>query len=245
MQYVDEFVVPVPKKQLPAYRSMAKKAGKVWRDHGALEVRECIADDVPVGKVTDFKGAVKARQDEVIVFSWHEYPTKEAAGAAHEKIMSDPRIKELGATAPFDGQRMILGGFTPIVDESAEGEMGYVDGSVAPVPAGAEDAYRDLAAKQAAILKEYGATRIVEAWGDDVPDGEVTDYKGAVKATSDETVVYAWIEWPSKEVRDAGWQKVFADPRMHPDNIPYDNHRRVYGGFAPMFDSGHHEHRSS
>ena len=106
-----------------------------------------------------------------------------------------------------------------------------------PVPAGNKDAYRDLAAKQAAVFKEHGATRVVDAWGDDVPDGKVTDYKGAVKATSDEKVVYSWIEWPSKEVRDAGWEKVMADPRMHPDTMPFDGKRMIYGGFAPILDA--------
>lgn len=171
----------------------------------------------------------------MVVFSWLEYPTKAARDAANEKIMSDPRMKEMSAM-PFDGQRMIFCGFAPIVGESAGGKMGYVDGALVPVPASKKDAYRDMAAKAAAILKEYGATRVVEAWGDDVPDGKVTDYKGAVKATSDEKVVYAWIEWPSKEVRDEGWKKVMADPRMRPENIPFDGKRMIHGGFAPILD---------
>ncbi|MER9601709.1 DUF1428 family protein [Mesorhizobium sp. M0243] len=94
-----------------------------------------------------------------------------------------------------------------------------------------------MAAKQAAVIKEHGATRVVEAWGDDVPDGEITDYRSAVKATGDEVVVYAWVEWPSKQVRDDAWKKVIADPRMYADTMPYDNQRRVHGGFAPILDA--------
>jgi len=227
----------VPAANKEAYRKHAADAVSLFKELGATRMVEGWGDDVPDGEVTDFKGAVKAKQDEVIVFSWLEYPTKAAADAANEKMTSDPRVKEMGATMPFDSQRMIFGGFTAIVEESAKGKMGYVDGSLVPVPAGNKDAYRDLAANQAAILKEHGATRVVEAWGDHVPDGEVTDFNAAVKATGDEKVVYGWIEWPSKEARDEGWKKVFADPRMYPDDLPYDNQRRVYGGFAPIVDA--------
>ena len=115
--------------------------------------------------------------------------------------------------------------------------MAYVQGFVAAVPAANKEAYRQHAADAAALFKEFGVTRMVEAWGDDVPDGQVTDFKGAVKATSDETVVFSWIEWPSKTVRDQAWRKVFADPRMHSPNTPYDTKRWVHGGFAPILDA--------
>ena len=102
-----------------------------------------------------------------------------------------------------------------------------------------KNAYRALAVSQAAIFRECGASRVVEAWGDDVPDGKVTDYKGAVKAAGDEKVVYSWIEWPSKDAREQGWKKVFADPRMHAgrSDLPYDTRRRVHGGFTPIVDA--------
>ena len=86
------------------------------------------------------------------------------------------------------------------------------------------------------MIVEHGATRVVDAWGDDVPAGAVTDYRGAVKAEGDETVVYAWVEWPSKAARDEGWAKVFADPRMHAHTTPHDRRRMVHGGFAPLLD---------
>ena len=115
--------------------------------------------------------------------------------------------------------------------------MSYVDGFVIPVPANGKQAYLDMAAKAAPIFHEYGAIRVVECWGDDVPDGKVTDFKGAVKAEEGENVVFSWIEWPSKEVRDAGMAKVMTDARMQPDGaMPFDGKRMIYGGFAPIVD---------
>ena len=244
MSYVQGFVCAVPAANKEAYRKHAADAVSLFKELGATRMVETWGDDVPAGKVTDFKGAVKAKSDEVIVFSWMEYPSREVADAAGEKMRTDPRMQAMGASMPFDAQRMIYGGFTPFLDEGASASdtktgnaMGYVDGALVPVPEKNRDVYIALATHQAAVIRECGATRVVEAWGDDVPEGKVTDYKGAVKATADEKVVYAWIEWPSKEVRDAGWKKVFADPRMHPASPPYDNGRRVHGGFAPIVDA--------
>jgi len=116
--------------------------------------------------------------------------------------------------------------------------MSYIDGFVIPVPAGKKQAYREVAAKAASVFREYGATRVVECWGDDVPDGEVTDFKGAVKAKPGETIVFSWIEWPSKEVRDAGNKKMNDDPRMKmTDDMPFDGKRLIFGGFEILLDT--------
>ena len=118
--------------------------------------------------------------------------------------------------------------------------MTYVDGFVIPVPAGKKEAYREMAARAAPIFKEHGALRIVECWGDDVPDGKVTDFKRAVKAEAGETVVFSWIVWPSKDVRDAANRKVMSDPRLaySPDTMPFDGKRPIWGGFELLLDSG-------
>ena len=117
--------------------------------------------------------------------------------------------------------------------------MSYVDGFVIPVPASKKEAYRQLAAKAGPIFREHGATRIVECWGDDVPDGKVTDFKGAVKAEPGENIVFSWIVWPSKAVRDEANKKIMSDPRMRmtPD-MPFDGKRLIYGGFEVLLETG-------
>ena len=172
-----------------------------------------------------------------MIFSWLEYPDKATRDSANHAMMNDPVMKLAGKSMPFDGQRMIWGGFAPINDTGDASKPGYVDGCVIPVPAANLDAYREMADKHAAILKEYGATRTVDAWGDDVPDGKVTDYKGAVQATKDERIVYSWVEWPSKEARDYGWKKAMEDPRMKDVKMPFDGKRMIYGGFKPILDA--------
>jgi uncharacterized protein YbaA (DUF1428 family) len=117
--------------------------------------------------------------------------------------------------------------------------MGYVQGFLIPVPEANRQAYRDLAARTAPIFREYGATRIVECWGDHLPDGTTTDFRKAVKAEEGENVVFSWIVWPDKATADAAHEKIFADPRMaEPDgSVPFDGKRMVYGGFVPIFDT--------
>jgi uncharacterized protein YbaA (DUF1428 family) len=116
--------------------------------------------------------------------------------------------------------------------------MCYIDGFVIPVPTDKKAAYREMAAKVDPLFREYGATRLVECWGDDLPDGKVTDFKSAVKAESGESIVFSWIVWPSKAVRDAGNKKMKADPRMKmTDDMPFDGKRMIFGGFEIMLDT--------
>jgi uncharacterized protein YbaA (DUF1428 family) len=116
--------------------------------------------------------------------------------------------------------------------------MSYVDGFVAAVPTGNREAFAKHAALAADVFREVGALRVVECWGDEVPHGKQTDLYMAVQAQPDETVVFSWIEWPSKEVRDAGMAKMMADPRLQPDvnPMPFDGKRMIFGGFVPLLD---------
>ena len=118
MRYVDGYVLPVPKKNVTAYRRMAQKAGKVWRDHGALEFIECVADDVKPGKTTSFPQSVKLKKDETVVFSYVVYKSRAARDKCMAKVMKDPRLAKMmdPKAMPFDGKRMIWGGFKVLVD---------------------------------------------------------------------------------------------------------------------------------
>ena len=117
MAYVDGFIVPVPKKSLADYRKIARKAGKVWREHGALDYRECVADDVKVGKLTSFPRSVKLKPNETVVFSWITYKSRKHRDKVNAKVMKDPRIADMmdPKAMPFDGKRMIYGGFEVFV----------------------------------------------------------------------------------------------------------------------------------
>lgn len=115
MAYVDGFVVPVPKANLGRYREWAELAAKVWKEYGALDYKEWVADDVKPGKVTSFPQAVNLKDDEVVIFAWATYESRQARDTAMEKIMKDPRMQSDPKEWPFDGQRMIFGGFASLV----------------------------------------------------------------------------------------------------------------------------------
>jgi uncharacterized protein YbaA (DUF1428 family) len=116
MSYVDGFIVPVPKQKIEAYKALARKAGEVWKEYGALAYVECIGDDIPYGKLTSVPRAVQTSDDETVVFSWIVYESREQRDAIMAKVMSDPRLKDEMASVPFDGKRMIYGGFQTFLE---------------------------------------------------------------------------------------------------------------------------------
>jgi uncharacterized protein YbaA (DUF1428 family) len=117
MEYVEGFIVPVPKKKVNAYKKIARLASKVWRDHGALDYRECLADDVKVGKTTSFPRAVKRKSSETVVFAWITYKSRKHRDGVFKKVMKDKRLAKMmnPQAMPFDTKRMIYGGFKTIV----------------------------------------------------------------------------------------------------------------------------------
>lgn len=112
----------------------------------------------------------------------------------------------------------------------------YIDGFVTPVPKSNKEAYIAHLKEAAELIKEYGVTRMVECWQDDVPAGKQTDFFRAVEAKEDEAVLFSWFEWPSKEVRDAGMKRMMEDERIKRLDMPFDGKRVIYGGFRPIFD---------
>jgi uncharacterized protein YbaA (DUF1428 family) len=116
MAYTDGFVVPVPKKNLDQYRAWARKSAALWKEYGALEYREWVADDVKEGEVTSFPQSVQAKPDETVVFAWILYRDRKHRDEVNEKVMKDPRMQMDPKTFPFDGKRMFFGGFAPLVE---------------------------------------------------------------------------------------------------------------------------------
>jgi len=236
MTYVEGFVLAVPTAKREEYLSHAAAAVPLFQEFGVLRHVEAWGNDVPEGKSTDFARAVQAKADETVAFAWFEYPDRAARDSANARMRSDPRMEAMGTDMPFDGQRMIMGGFEAILDEGKAGAGRYIDGFVAPVPAKNKDAYLAMASKAAAIFLENGALRVLEGWGDDLSHGKVTDFYRSVLAEEGENVVFSWIEWPSKAARDSGWGKVMADERMKGSEMPFDGKRLFFGGFEPILD---------
>jgi uncharacterized protein YbaA (DUF1428 family) len=236
MTYVEGFIVAVPQENREAYRRHAAEAAPLFHEFGIRRHVEAWDDDVKEGQHTDFRRAVQAKDAEKVVFSWFEYPDKAARDAANARIMSDPRMEEIGKSMPFDGKRMVFGGFDAFVDVGTSAGT-YVDGFVLPVPEGKREAYHALANQAWENFRKYGALRLVEAWGDDVPEGKVTDFRRSVAAEPGEAVVFSWIEWPSKAARDEAWSKIMGDEQMQPDgDMPFDGKRMFWGGFETILD---------
>ena len=236
MAYVDGFVAAVPSTAKDAYLDHGRAMAALFMQHGVSRSVECWGEDVQPGQLTDFRRAVQARDDETVVFAWMESPDEETHDRAMAAVMEDA---DAAATPmPFDGQRMIFGGFQVILDEGG-GSGGFVDGFVLPVSEVNRAAYLAMAQAAAPVFLKHGAVRHVEAWGDDVPEGKVTDMFRAVQAQDGEVVVFSWIEWPDRATRDAGMAAAMADPAMDPTDggqPPFDMRRMIYGGFAKLLD---------
>lgn len=236
MTCIQGFVCAVPTANRAAFIDHAKIAVEVFRDNGCLSAVECWGDDVPDGKVTSFLLAVQAKADETVVFAWYVWPSKAAHDAGMEAAMSDPRLGPDDNPMPFDGTRMIYGTFTPLFEIGAPRPGGYIDCFVAAVPRERREEFRAFAAFCDPIFAEFGATWIMEAWEDRIPDGKITDLRRAVKAQPDEAVVFSWAQWPDKATRDVGSAKMMEDARFADLTMPFDGKRMIIGGFVPVVE---------
>ena len=236
MTYFEGFIVPVPEGNKEAFASHAIQLSSSLRDCGVRRQLEAWGADVQEGKLTDFRKAVDGKPDENVVFAWFEYPDRGARDRANEAMMSNSQMMDMSKDVPFDAKRMILGGFDAVVEEGSPGGT-FVDGIVVPVPTDKRDEYKDLAGRNAKVFREYGATRVVETLGDDVPHGQLTDFYRSVKAEPEETVAFSFIEWPDKATRDQAWQKIMQDQRMQPGSGLFDGKRMFWGGFEVILDT--------
>lgn len=237
MTFIEGFLTPCPTANKDAYIKHAREAVPLFQRLGGTRFIEAWGEDVPDGTVNDLKQAVNLKEDETVLFSWIEYPDRATRDAANAKMGEEFDPSKMGEM-PFDGSRMIFSGFDVISDEGPGGAPGFIDGVILPVPTDSRQSYVDFSQRVAGLFVEQGATRVVDAWGADVPDGKVTDYNRATHRKADETVVYSWIEWPSKQVRDAAWEKLMQDERMGPGpDRPFDGKRMMFGGFTPIVDT--------
>lgn len=243
MSYIEGFVIAVPTANKDKFIAHANLGDSVFLENGATRVVETWQDNVDKGHTTDFFRAVDARDDEAVVFSWIEWPdkaTRQAMSDRMEELMqSDDRFSPEKNPMPFDGSRMIYGGFTPIVQHGTPSPGGYVQGFLLAVPEENREKYREMAEKVWPFFEEFGALRIIEAWQDDVPEGKHTDFFRSVKAEPGESVVFAMVEWPSRQACDSAHKKMENDDRMEPPSkgeMSFDGKRMIWGGFTPVVE---------
>lgn len=235
MTYVSGFLLAVPTANKESYRKMAEEAWPMFRDNGALSMVEGWGDDVPDGKINSLNSAVMRTPDETTMFSWITWPDRKTCDEGHQKMVASMEGQPM-PEMPFDGKRMIFGGFETLLGD-ASAKAGYVDGTVLPVPTASRDAYTAASIKMGELFQEYGALTVVDAWGADLPEGKVNDFHTAVLRKPDESVVFSWINWKDKAARDAGWEKIMADQRMHefgPASAGADMSRMIFGSFVPL-----------
>ena len=239
MAFYTGSLTPVPTANKSAYLDHARRAWPLFRDRGAVRMVETWGEDVQPGKVTDLLRAVEAKDDETVVFSWIEWPDQATADKAWQDMMQDPSIEEKMGDMPFDGPRMIFGGFSGMVAEGTDRGAGYYQGFVTPVPAENKAAY-EAVAKSAweEMFRPNGCLGSFENWGDDVPRGKRTDFYRAVDAKDGEVIVFSWTAWPDRATCDAAAKAMEASMDGQPmPEMPFDAMRMTWGGFSTLFDS--------
>lgn len=236
MTYYTGMIAAVPTASKQAYIDHVRDVWPLFQRHGARRMVETWGVDIQKGKVNDLMGAVAAKPDESIVFTWVEWPDRAACDAAWPAMEADPDMAKM-ADMPFDGSRMIFGGFAPLMQAGSDAAPGYVQGFALAVPAANKDAYARMAGDAWDMFKGYGCLGIAENWGVDVPHGKQTDFYRAAHAKEDEVPVFSWVIWPDRATCDKAAQAMMADmDGQEMPEMPFDGMRMMWGGFAPIVD---------
>lgn len=237
MTYFTGAVAAVPTANKEKYTDHIAATWPLFKSYGATRMVESWGVDVPRGKVTDFYGAVDAANDETIVFSRIEWPDRATADAAWQKMQDDTAMNKL-PEMPFDGGRMIFGGFVPVYEGGTRDRAGYYQGFLLAVPEKNKAAYAAMADEGWKMFENGGAIGMVEGWGEDVPRGKVTDFYRATKAEEGEVPMFSWVAWPDRATCDAAAKAMEAEMGdMDMSQMPFDGMRMMWAGFEPLFDS--------
>lgn len=238
MTYYTGSIAAVPTANKQKYIDHVNAAWKLFRNYGAIRMVETWGVDIRKGEVNDLYGAVNAMDDESVVYSWIAWPDKATADASWRKMETDPAMKDM-PEMPFDGSRMIYGGFEPVFVEGTDRGAGYFQGFALAVPEKNKDAYVSMAREAwEGMFQPNGCLGTVEAWGVDVPRGKQTDFHRASKAEAGEVPMFSWTAWPDKATCDAAAKAMEADMEGQDfPEMPFDGKRMMWGGFEPIFDS--------
>ncbi|TRW98170.1 DUF1428 domain-containing protein [Paracoccus sp. M683] len=237
MSYYFGMIAAVPTANKQKYINHLKEAWGLIGKYGATRMIETWGVDVPSGKVNDLLGAVEAKDDETVVFSWTEWPDKATADAGWEQMRNDPAMAAMG-DMPFDGSRMIFGGFQPVWEAGQPSGAPYYQGFALAAPEKNKAAYAKMAGDAWSMFEGYGALGTVEGWGVDVPHGKKTDFYRATLAEEGEAPIFSWIAWPDRATCDAAAKSMEADMEGQEfPEMPFDGKRMMWGGFETIFDS--------
>ena len=237
MTYYTGSIGAVPTANKQKYIAHLHEAWPMLQGYGAARMVETWGVDVPRGKVNDLYGAVQAKAEETVIFAWVEWPDKTTADTAWQQMQSDPAMKAM--EMPFDGSRMIFGGFAPVLEVGTDRGAGYFQGFALAVPEKNKAAYIKMANEAwEGAFQPNGCLGTVEAWGVDVPRGKQTDFYRASKAEEGEVPLFSWTSWPDKATCDAAAKAMEAsmEGQDFPE-MPFDGMRMMWGGFEPIFDS--------
>lgn len=237
MPYYTGTIVAVPTASKQDYIDHAAATWQVFRKYGAERMVETWGVDVPHGKLTDLHRAVEAKDDETVVFSWIAWPDRASADTAWKKMEQDSAMAAL-PRMPFDGSRMIYGGFAPVYSEGEPVSGGYYQGFALAVPEKNRQPYVAMADEGWQMFRKHGALAMVEGWGEDVPRGKRTDFYRAAQAVEGEVPVFSWIAWPDRDTCDTANKAMESEMESTGmPEMPFDGKRMMWGGFEPVFDS--------